>query len=69
MAAAAKRSGAGIKSFHNPDPINDGLIRFYDRGNGEFAIDANLGSHRCGMETDRQSLVELRDALNEILGE
>lgn len=66
---AFKKAGASIKYIHRDEPLSDGIINVYLRDNGEYSIDAQMGSHRCGMETDRNSIVELRDALNEILGE
>ena len=65
---AYKKVGASIKYIHRDEPLADGIINVSCR-DGEYSIDAQLGSHRCGMETDRNSIVELRDALNELLGE
>lgn len=48
----------------------DGLI-FVSliEGSTEYHIDCQLGCDRATMETDRDSIVKLRDALNELLQE
>lgn len=48
----------------------DGLISVsLIEGTDEYHIDCQLGCERSSMETDRDSIVKLRDALNELLKE
>jgi hypothetical protein len=56
-----------INNIHNSHPLDAGNIAFYRDERGVFSIEAKMGSYRCGMETNRQSMEELRDALTKIL--
>jgi len=58
-----------IKSLSTGEFARDSLInvRLCKGTTDEFAIDCQLGSHRSSTETNRASIIALRDALNQLL--
>lgn len=58
-----------IKTLSTSEFARDSLInvRLLKGTADEFGIDCQLGSHRCSTETNRDSIIALRDALNELL--
>lgn len=64
---AVKKTFAKIKNLYYPESTHQGAVGFYARDDGTFNIEANFGGRQAGMETDRASIITMRDALNELL--
>lgn len=62
-----KKTEAPIKNLFYPEPGHQGSITFYARDDGTFNIEACFGSRQAGMETDRDSLIGMRDAIDAVL--
>lgn len=62
-----KKTEAPIKNLYYPEPGHQGVVQFYARDDGNFNIEVNFGSRQAGMETDRDSLVAMRDSIDAIL--
>lgn len=62
-----KKTFAPIKNLHYTEQTHQGVVGFFHRDDGTFNIEANFGGRQAGMETDRESIVKLRDSLTEFL--
>lgn len=64
---AVKEVCPDIKTLSKSEWARDGFVRVELWKNGEYNIDAQIGGDRAVQQTDRASIIALRDALNELL--
>lgn len=64
---AVKEVCPDIKTLSKSEWARDGFIRVELWNGGEYNIDAQIGGDRAVQQTDRESIVALRDSLTEFL--
>lgn len=67
MASASNEVCPDIKTLSKSEWARDGFIRIERWKNGEYNIDAQIGGDRAVQQTDRDSIIKLRDSLTEFL--